>query len=50
MSGRILRFIYFDIGFKLRYPFWKYVVISSGGKIGKKVKIYEGIRIGGSDR
>lgn len=45
MLGKILRFLYFDIGFKLRYFFWKCVVISSGSKIGKKVKIYEGVRI-----
>ena len=45
MVGRILRFLYFDIGFKLRCIFWKCVVTSSGGKIGKKVKIYEGVRI-----
>ena len=45
MLGRIVRFLYFDIGFKLRYLFWKCVVISSGGKIGKNVKIYEGVRI-----
>lgn len=45
MLGRILRFLYFDIGFKIRYFFWKCVVVSSGGKIGKNVKIYEGVRI-----
>ena len=45
MLGRILRFLYFNIGFKLRYFFWKCVVASSGGKIGRKVVIYEGARI-----
>lgn len=45
MLGRILRFLYFDIGFKLRYLFWKCVLISSDGKIGRKAKIYEGVRI-----
>ena len=45
MLGKILRFLYFDIGFKLRYIFWKSVVASSGGKIGRNVKIYEGVRI-----
>lgn len=45
MLGKLLRFLYFDIGFKLRYLFWKCVVISSRGKIGKNVKIYEGVRI-----
>lgn len=45
MLGRILRFLYFNIGFKLRYFFWKSVLISSKSKIGKNVKIYEGVRI-----
>lgn len=45
MLGKLLSFLYFDIGFKLRYLFWKCIVISSGGKIGKNVKIYEGVRI-----
>ena len=45
MFGRIVRFIYFDVGFKLRYLFWKNLISLSGGKIGKKVKIYEGVRI-----
>ena len=45
MLGRILRFLYFDIGFKIRHLFWKCVVVSSGGKIGRNVKIYEGVRI-----
>jgi galactoside O-acetyltransferase len=45
MLGRMLEFLYFDIGFKLRYLFWKLVIISQGGEIGKNVKIYEGVRI-----
>jgi len=45
MLGRILRFLYFNIGFKLRYLFWKCVLISSRNKIGKNVKIYGGVRI-----
>jgi len=45
MLGSILRFLYFNIGFKLRYLFWKYVLISSSNKIGKNVKIYGGVRI-----
>ena len=45
MLGRVLKFLYFDIGFKFRYFFWKHILISSGGTIGKKVKIYEGVRI-----
>lgn len=45
MLGRILRFLYFDVGFNLRYLFWKFVLVSSAGKIGKGVKIYGGVRI-----
>jgi len=45
MSGKLLKFLYFGIGFRLRYFFWKFVVVSSGGMIGKNVKIYEGVRI-----
>jgi len=45
MLGAILKFLYFDIGFKLRYLFWKIIILSSGGKIGKSVKLYEGVRI-----
>lgn len=45
MLGKLLRFLYFDIGFKLRCFFWKCIVISSGGKIGKNAKIYEDVRI-----
>ena len=45
MLGKVLRFLYFGIGFKVRYLFWKCVLISLGGKIGKNAKIYEGVRI-----
>jgi len=45
MFGRLLRFLYFGLGFRIRYLFWKFLLVSSGGKIGKKVKIYEGVRI-----
>jgi acetyltransferase-like isoleucine patch superfamily enzyme len=45
MLGKIIKFLYFNIGFKLRYIFWKIVITSNGGKIGKGVKIYEGVRI-----
>lgn len=48
MFGNILRFLYFSIGFKLRYWFWKTAIHSMGGKIGKNVKFYEGIRIVGN--
>ncbi len=45
MFERLLKFLYFDIGFKLRYLFWKCILMSSGDKIGKDVKIYENVRI-----
>lgn len=48
MLGRILKFLYFNIGFSLRYWFWKAAIHSMGGKIGKNVKFYEGIRIVGN--
>jgi acetyltransferase-like isoleucine patch superfamily enzyme len=48
MLGKILKFLYFKIGFKLRYWFWKVAIHSMGGKIGKNVKFYEGIRIVGN--
>lgn len=48
MLGRILKFLYFNIGFGLRYWFWKAAIRSMGGKIGKNVKFYEGIRIVGN--
>jgi acetyltransferase-like isoleucine patch superfamily enzyme len=48
MLGKILKFLYFNMGFKLRYWFWKAAIHSMGGKIGKNVKFYEGIRIVGN--
>jgi len=48
MLGKILKFLYFNIGFRLRYWFWKAAIHSMGGKIGKNVKFYEGIRIVGN--
>ncbi len=48
MLGKILKFFYFNIGFKLRYWFWKAAIQSMGGKIGKNVKFYEDIRIVGN--
>ena len=45
MLGKILRILYFEVGFKLRYLFWKVIITSSGGRIGNNVKIYEGVRI-----
>lgn len=48
MLGKILKFLYFSVGFKLRYWFWKAAIRSTGGTIGKNVKFYEGIRIVGN--
>lgn len=48
MLGRILKFLYFNVGFSLRYWFWKAAIHSMGGKLGKNVKFYEGIRIVGN--
>jgi len=48
MLGKILKFLYFSIGFRLRYWFWKTAIRSMGGQIGKNVKFYEGIRIVGN--
>lgn len=48
MLWEIAKFIYFDIGFKLRYWFWKSFVHSSGGRMGKRAKIYGGVRISGN--
>ena len=45
MLVSFLKFLYFNIGFKLRYLFWKCLFLSSGNKIGKNVKIYGGVRI-----
>ena len=48
MLWKILKFVYFTIGFKLRYWFWKAAIHSMGGKMGKNVKFYEGVRIVGN--
>lgn len=48
MFGNLLKFLYFDIGFFLRYWFWKVMIHSMGGTIGKGVKFYGGVRIVGS--
>jgi len=45
MIGKIAKFLYFDVGFLLRYWFWKVMIHSMGGKVGKNVKFYEGVRI-----
>ena len=48
MLWGILKFIYFTIGFKVRYWFWKAAIHSMGGRLGKNVKFYEGVRIVGN--
>jgi galactoside O-acetyltransferase len=48
MLSRLAKFLYFDIGFWLRYWFWKVLVRSSGGRLGKGAKIYGGARILGN--
>jgi len=48
MLREFVKFVYFDIGFKLRYWFWKCFVHSSGGRMGKRGKIYGGVRIVGN--
>lgn len=48
MIGKIAKFVYFDIGFSLRYWFWKIMIHSMGGKVGKNVKFYGGVRIVGN--
>ena len=48
MLSWFIKFLYFDIGFWLRYWFWKIFIHSSSGRIGKRVKIYGGVRIVGN--
>jgi|MudIll2142460700_1097286.scaffolds.fasta_scaffold02075_5 acetyltransferase-like isoleucine patch superfamily enzyme len=48
MLGSFLKFVYFTIGFKLRYWFWKAAIHSMGGNLGKNVKFYESVRIVGN--
>ena len=48
MIGKIVKFLYFDLGFYLRYWFWKIMIHSMGGKVGRNVKFYGGVRIVGN--
>ena len=48
LLGRLARFVYFDLGFILRYWFWKLMIHSMGGTIGRDVKFYGGVRIVGN--
>jgi acetyltransferase-like isoleucine patch superfamily enzyme len=48
MFWKILKFLYFDVGFFFRYWFWKIVIHSMGGKVGNSVRFYGGVRIVGN--
>jgi len=48
MLWKIAKFMYFNVGFFLRYWFWKMMIHSMGGKVGKNVKFYGGVRIVGN--
>ena len=48
MLWEIVKFLYFDVGFFFRYWFWKILIHSMGGKVGKNVKFYGGVRIAGN--
>lgn len=45
MLKKIIYFLYFTVGFKLRHLFWRTIIRSSGGDIGKNAEIYESVRI-----
>jgi acetyltransferase-like isoleucine patch superfamily enzyme len=45
MLDNLLKFVYFDIGFRLRGLLWNFFLASNGGHLGKNPKLYEGIRI-----
>lgn len=45
MINKIVLFLYFQIGGKLRYFFWKILIKSSGGCLGRHLTIYEQVRI-----
>jgi len=44
MLGKLLRLI-ININLSLRYFSWKIILILDGGRIGKNVKIYEGVKL-----
>lgn len=48
MIGKFAKFVYFDIGFFFRYWFWKIMIHSMGGQVGRNVKFYGGVRIVGN--
>ncbi len=50
MLWEIVKFLYFDVGFFFRYWFWKMLIHSMGGNVGKNVKFYGGVRIVGNSR
>jgi acetyltransferase-like isoleucine patch superfamily enzyme len=45
MVSNLLKFLYFDVGFKLRGLFWKFFLASNGSHLGRNPRLYEGIRI-----
>lgn len=45
MVNKIVSFLYFQVGCKLRYYFWKIFLKSSGGHLGRYLIIYEQVRI-----
>lgn len=45
MLSKIIVFLYFNLGCKLRHLFWKLYVKSFGGSLGDNVEIYEQVRI-----
>jgi acetyltransferase-like isoleucine patch superfamily enzyme len=45
MLGKILRFLYFNIGFKLRYIFWKCILFFNGSSIGKNAIIHGQVKL-----
>ena len=49
MIKKIVFFLYFQIGCRWRYLFWKIFIQSSGGCLGKHLTIYEQVRINSSN-
>jgi acetyltransferase-like isoleucine patch superfamily enzyme len=44
MLGKLLR-LFININLSLRYFSWRIILIMNGGRIGKNVKIYEGVKL-----
>ena len=45
MINKIILFLYFQVGSKFRSCFWSIFIKSSGGKLGKRLNLYEQVRI-----